>query len=138
MGAVARVAVNLRGVDRQHIGRGDAVRTPGAWLDTAEVDVALRAAGKLHRELVLHIGSAAVPVHVRPLGTAARGCGWRVRCRCASATSGCCATPASTASPPGIEVLDVRPPRCVAAARHATGPTSWRPAASARRYARDK
>ena len=32
--AVARVAVNLRGVDRQHIGRGDTVRTPGAWLET--------------------------------------------------------------------------------------------------------
>ena len=71
VGAVARVAVNLRGVDRQHIGRGDTVRTPGAWLDTAEIDVALRTAGELHRQLVLHIGSAAVPVHVRPLGTAA-------------------------------------------------------------------
>ena len=72
VGAVARVAVNLRGIDHQHIGRGDALRTPGAWLDTSEIDVALRNAGKVHRELVLHIGSAAVPVHVRPLGTAAR------------------------------------------------------------------
>ncbi|MGZ6780904.1 MAG: GTP-binding protein, partial [Mycobacterium sp.] len=69
--AVARVAVNLRGVDRQHIGRGDTVRTPGAWLDSAEIDVVLRNPGGLHRELVLHIGSAAVPVHVRPLGEAA-------------------------------------------------------------------
>src|SRR6478735_2888976 len=47
---------------------GDAVRTPGAWLDSEKIDVALRAAGELHRELVLHVGSAAVPVHVRPLG----------------------------------------------------------------------
>ncbi len=70
--AVARVAVNLRGVDRQHIGRGDTVRTPGAWLDTTEIDVALRKPGELHRQLVLHIGSVNVPVHVRPLGTAAR------------------------------------------------------------------
>ena len=72
VGAFARVAVNLRGVDHQHIGRGDTLRTPDAWLDTAEIDVALRSSGKMHRELVLHIGSAAVPVHVRPLGTAAR------------------------------------------------------------------
>jgi selenocysteine-specific elongation factor len=72
VGAVARVAVNLRRVDRQQVGRGDTLRTPGAWLDTAEVDVALRAAGRLHEQLVLHVGSAAVPVHVRPLGDAAR------------------------------------------------------------------
>ena len=70
--AVARVAVNLRGVDRQHVGRGDTVRTPGAWLDTTEIDVALRKPGELHRQLVLHIGSVNVPVHVRPLGSAAR------------------------------------------------------------------
>jgi len=94
--AVARVALNLRGLDRRHIGRGDTVRAPGAWLDTAEVDVALRAAQTLHRELVLHVGSAAVPVHVRPLGAGAarRGpaptssrpaCRWT---RCAG-SSGC-------------------------------------------------
>ena len=134
--AVARVAVNLRGIDRQHIGRGDTVRTPGAWLDTAEIDVALRAAGELHRQLVLHIGSAAVPVHVRPLGTAARGCGWRARCRCASATSGCCGTPASTASRRASRCSTCVRRSCVAAAPHATGPTNWRPDAPARRYAR--
>ncbi|KUI34334.1 translation elongation factor [Mycobacterium sp. IS-1496] len=72
VGPVARAAVNLRGVERQEIGRGDALRTPGAWLDTEEVDVALRVADDLHRQLVLHIGSAAVPVQVRPLGAAAR------------------------------------------------------------------
>jgi selenocysteine-specific elongation factor len=40
--AVARVAVNLRGVEHHAIGRGDALLTPGRWLTTAEVDVALR------------------------------------------------------------------------------------------------
>jgi len=108
--AVARVALNLRGVDRQHIGRGDAIRTPGAWLDTAEVDVALRAAGQLHRQLVLHIGSAAVPVHVRPLGTAAR-------LRLARPLPlrvgdiGLLRDPGEHRIAAGIEVLDVRPPR---------------------------
>ncbi|MGY1581937.1 selenocysteine-specific translation elongation factor [Streptomyces sp. MN13] len=40
--AVARVAVNLRGVEHHAIGRGDALLTPGRWLTTSEVDVSLR------------------------------------------------------------------------------------------------
>ncbi|MFE1880432.1 selenocysteine-specific translation elongation factor [Streptomyces diastatochromogenes] len=71
--AVARVAVNLRGVEHRAIGRGDALLTPGRWLSTAEVDVALRTADSgelrdLPRELVLHVGSASVAARVRPLG----------------------------------------------------------------------
>ena len=111
VGAVARVAVNLRGIDRQQIGRGDAVRTPGAWLDSEEIDVALRAAGELHRELVLHVGSAAVPVHVRPLGTVgarlrlARPLPLRV------GDVGLLRDPGEHRIAAGIEVLDVRPPQ---------------------------
>ncbi|MFG1935309.1 selenocysteine-specific translation elongation factor [Mycobacterium sp. NPDC048908] len=110
VGAVARVAVNLRGVDRHHIGRGDTLRTPGAWVDTAELDVALRAAGELHRELVLHIGSAAVPAIVRPLGQAA------ARLRLARPLPlrvgdiGLLRDPGEHRIAAGIEVLDVRPP----------------------------
>jgi selenocysteine-specific elongation factor len=67
--AVARVAVNLRGVERDEIGRGDALLTPGAWRSTRGLDVRLSAqARELPTELVLHAGSTAVPVHVRPLG----------------------------------------------------------------------
>ena len=110
VGAVARIAVNLRGVDRQGIGRGDTLRTPGAWLDTAEIDVALRNAGELHRQLVLHIGSAAVPVHVRPLGTAARlrltrPLPLRV------GDIGLLRDPGEHRIAAGVEVLDVRPPQ---------------------------
>ncbi|GHF37381.1 selenocysteine-specific elongation factor [Amycolatopsis bartoniae] len=111
VGAVARVAVNLRGVERQRIVRGDTVRTPGAWLDTTEADVALRAAGELHRELVLHLGSAAVPVHVRPLGTVA------ARLRLARPLPlrvgdvGLLRDPGEHRIAAGFEVLDVRPPR---------------------------
>ena len=110
VGAVARVAVNLRGVDRQHIGRGDMVLTPGAWLDTSEIDVALRGAGELHRQLVLHIGSAAVPVYVRPLGAAAR-------LRLARPLPlrvgdiGLLRDPGEHRIAAGVEVLDVRPPQ---------------------------
>ncbi|OBG85881.1 translation elongation factor [Mycobacterium sp. E136] len=110
VGAIARVAVNLRGVDRQQIGRGDTIRTPGAWLDTTEIDVLLRESGELHRQLVLHIGSAAVPVHVRPLG--AKG----ARLRLARPLPlrigdiGLLRDPGEHRIAAGIEVLDVRPP----------------------------
>ncbi|HEY7054003.1 MAG TPA: SelB C-terminal domain-containing protein [Mycobacterium sp.] len=108
--AVARVAVNLRGVDRHAIGRGDTVCTPEAWLDTSEIDVALREAGELHRELVLHIGSAAVPVRVRPLGVVgarlrlARPLPLRV------GDVGLLRDPGEHRIAAGVTVLDVRPP----------------------------
>jgi selenocysteine-specific elongation factor len=65
--AVARVAVNLRGVERDEVGRGDALLTPESWARTAVVDVRLSITD-VPSELVLHVGSAAVPVRVRPLG----------------------------------------------------------------------
>jgi selenocysteine-specific elongation factor len=70
---VARVAVNLRGVAREAVGRGDLLLTPGAFLVGDLVDVRLRdphggAPAELPAELSLHAGSAAVPVRVRPLG----------------------------------------------------------------------
>ncbi|CAM02825.1 selenocysteine-specific translation elongation factor [Saccharopolyspora erythraea NRRL 2338] len=67
--AVSRVAVNLRGVEADDIGRGDVLLSPGRWLDTDLVDVRLSGsvAKELPRELALHIGSASVPVRVRPL-----------------------------------------------------------------------
>jgi selenocysteine-specific elongation factor len=107
--AVARVALNLRGVDRRDIARGDTVRTPGAWLDTAEIDVALRSADTLHRQLVLHVGSAAMPVQVRQLGTAA------ARLRLARPLPlrvgdvGLLRDPGEHRIAAGVEVLDVRP-----------------------------
>ncbi|ULE34090.1 selenocysteine-specific translation elongation factor [Mycobacterium sp. IDR2000157661] len=110
VGAVARVAVNLRGVDRGDIGRGDTLCTPNAWLDTAEVDVALRRPGELHRQLVLHIGSAAVPVHVRPLGDV----GARLRMAhplpLRIGDVGVLRDPGEHRIAAGVEVLDVRPP----------------------------
>ncbi|MGV0718603.1 selenocysteine-specific translation elongation factor [Mycolicibacterium sp. XJ662] len=108
--AVARVAVNLRGLDHRDIGRGDTLRTPGAWLDTAEADVSVRAMAELHRNLVLHIGSAAVPVQVRPLGTTA------ARLRLARPLPlrigdvGLLRDPGQHLIVAGISVLDVRPP----------------------------
>ncbi|GAB3001183.1 selenocysteine-specific translation elongation factor [Mycobacterium bourgelatii] len=110
VGAVARVAVNLRGVDRRDVARGDTLRTPGAWLDTAEVDVVLRSPEKVHERLMLHIGSAAVPVRVRKLGPVA------ARLRLARPLPlrvkdiGLLRDPGEHRIAAGVEVLDVRPP----------------------------
>jgi selenocysteine-specific elongation factor len=68
---VARAALNLRGVDRDSVGRGDALVTPGAWTVTSEVDVLLDSGATLPAEPLVHIGSAAVAARVRPLGTGA-------------------------------------------------------------------
>ncbi|KUH83509.1 MULTISPECIES: selenocysteine-specific translation elongation factor [unclassified Mycobacterium] len=113
VGAVARVAVNLRGVDRRHIGRGDTVRTPGAWLDTAEIDVLLREPSESHRlhpQLVLHIGSAAVPVRVRPLGTAGARLRFARPLPLRVGDIGLLRDPGEHRIAAGIEVLDVWPP----------------------------
>ena len=71
--AVARVAVNLRGVPRDRVRRGDALLS-GAWLRVRELDARLRGlrgepvTGGLPAELMLHTGSAATAVRRRPLG----------------------------------------------------------------------
>jgi selenocysteine-specific elongation factor len=67
---VARVAVNLRGADRAEVVRGMALVAPDDWTLTDTVDVRLRGApaDELPSELTIHIGSAAVPARVRPLG----------------------------------------------------------------------
>ncbi|MFD9543744.1 selenocysteine-specific translation elongation factor [Streptomyces sp. NPDC060022] len=70
--ATARVAVNLRGLDKESTGRGDALLTPDSFLSCLSCDVRVQHGGtpasELPRTAVAHIGSAAVPVRVRPLG----------------------------------------------------------------------
>jgi selenocysteine-specific elongation factor len=66
--AVARVALNLRGLDRAEVSRGDVLLTPDAWHWTRTLDVRLSARERLPAELVLHLGTAAIPVRVRALG----------------------------------------------------------------------
>ena len=72
---VARVAVNLRGVPREAVVRGDVLLTPGAWRPAAELDVRLAGVrgtapdlDELPEQLTFHAGSAAVAARVRPLG----------------------------------------------------------------------
>lgn len=69
-GAVARVAVNVRGVDHRRIRRGAALVTPGAFHATDLVDVRLAGdpVDSLPPTAALHLGSAAVTARIRPLG----------------------------------------------------------------------
>jgi selenocysteine-specific elongation factor len=70
IGAVARVAVNLRGLDRAAVHRGAALLTPGRFRVTDLVDVRVHGdpVAGLPPTVTLHVGSAAVPARVRPLG----------------------------------------------------------------------
>jgi selenocysteine-specific elongation factor len=85
------------------------VRPPGRWIFSSDVVVALRSAGRLHEQLVMHVGSAAVPVHVRPLGAAARlRLARELPLRVGDV--GLLRDPGEHRIAAGVEVLDVRPP----------------------------
>ncbi|MGZ4783722.1 MAG: selenocysteine-specific translation elongation factor, partial [Oryzihumus sp.] len=68
--AVARVAVNLRSVAREDVGRGQALLTPGSWRQTDVMDARLPGSdpAALPAHLVLHVGTASVPARLRGLG----------------------------------------------------------------------
>jgi selenocysteine-specific elongation factor len=109
--AVARVAVNLRGVPIQDVRRGNALVTPDAWELTTEADIRLFDIGPadLPGDLVLHLGSAAIPCRLRPLGEDT------ARLRLATCQPlqpgdrGVLREPSSRLTT-GLEVLDVDPP----------------------------
>lgn len=76
----SRVALNLRGASAAAVPRGTALSTPGTVTTTGVVDVRLLPAGGDAQEpaawpehLVLHLGTAAAPVRLRPLDGATGG-----------------------------------------------------------------
>ncbi|MHA3836723.1 selenocysteine-specific translation elongation factor [Terrabacter sp. AAH1] len=71
--AVARVAVNLRGIAAEEVRRGDLLLTAGAWRSTTQLDVRLAEETPARRPLhvMVHIGTTAVQARVRPLGGSA-------------------------------------------------------------------
>jgi selenocysteine-specific elongation factor len=141
--AVARVAVNLRGVPRESVHRGAALLSPAAFLTTRVVDVRLsrsgppsrhgdisgftgsfsRRYGSMSKQVIVHVGTAAVAARVRLLGadtarlTLAQPLPLRIGDRALLRD------PGTRRIPAGITVLDVRPPalrrRGAAAARAA-------------------
>ncbi|MGW2732564.1 GTP-binding protein, partial [Streptomyces sp. NPDC001494] len=111
-GAVARVAVNVHGPETGALRRGQALLTPDRWLATGTADV--RVTGEpvrdLPRSVTLHIGTAAVPVTVRPLGedttrlTLRRALPLRIGDRAVLRE------PGGSRTPCGVTVLDVQRP----------------------------
>lgn len=66
--AVARVALNLRGVATDELARGSVLLTPGAWPTTTVVDARLSSDPReLPTRVMLHVGTASHEVRVRPL-----------------------------------------------------------------------
>ncbi|TDQ00987.1 selenocysteine-specific translation elongation factor [Labedaea rhizosphaerae] len=120
--AVARVAVNLRGVEAGQLARGSALLTPGAWDHTDTIDVRLTKPARLPSELVLHIGSAAVPVRVRALDPRAARLQLRSPLPLRIGDRVVLRDPGQHAIAAGADVLDLDPPplrRSGAAARRA-------------------
>jgi selenocysteine-specific elongation factor len=114
---VARVAVNLRGLPREAVTRGDVLLTPGAWLTTELVDVRLRGLrgdapdpAALPEELGLHVGSAAVSARVRPLGPDTVRLRLRHRLPLRIGDRAVLRDPGRRQVAAGITVLDIRPP----------------------------
>jgi selenocysteine-specific elongation factor len=130
VGGVARVALVLRGVPRGRHGRGTALVAPGRWAHTTSVDVRTRfgeASGRLARQMVLHIGSAAVPVALRPLGPDTARLTLNTRLPLHVGDTALLRDPGRRAVA-GVSVLDVRPPTLVrrgAAAARARELASW-------------
>jgi selenocysteine-specific elongation factor len=64
----ARVALRLGRPAARDVGRGCVLVTPGAYADVTEMDVRLRGDQRLPGRPLLHLGSARVSVHARPIG----------------------------------------------------------------------
>lgn len=111
--AVARVAVNVHGAPDGALRRGDVLLAPDRWLLTEAVDVRVTGepAADLPRRASLHIGAAAVPVTVRPLGedTARLTLDRRLPLRVGDRAV--LREPGGGRPPSAATVLDVRPPR---------------------------
>ncbi|MFI0353686.1 selenocysteine-specific translation elongation factor [Actinomadura sp. 9N407] len=127
---VARVALNLRGVPRERLARGMALVGPGRWTHTTSIDVRTRfgeATGRLPRQMTLHIGSAAVPVRLRPLGPDTARLTLNARLPLHIGDTALLRDPGRRAVA-GVNVLDVRPPTLVrrgAGAARARELASW-------------
>lgn len=127
---VARVAVNLRGIAVGEVGRGDCLLTPGAWHACSELDVRVSThSGDLPAELLLHLGTAAVPVRVR-LGTDTARLVLRRVLPARAGDRGLLRSPSAASPATGVLVLDADPPSLrrrgaarerAAALCHATG-----------------
>ncbi|MEU9025061.1 SelB C-terminal domain-containing protein [Actinomadura sp. NPDC048394] len=110
---VSRVVLTLR--DAGRVGAGMALVTPDRWSLTTCVDVRTRfgeASGRLARRMTLHIGAAAVPVRLRPLGPDTARLTLNARLALHIGDTALLRDPERRAIA-GVSVLDVRPPTLV-------------------------
>src|SRR5262249_28828478 len=86
--------------------------TPDRWTLTDTVDVRLRGApaAELPRELTFHIGSAAVPAIVRPLGGNTARVMLHTKLPLHVGDTALLRDPGQHRIPAGVTILDVRPP----------------------------
>jgi selenocysteine-specific elongation factor len=123
IGPVARVAVNLRGIPRNQVRRGDVLLSPGRWHWTSALDVRLHRLADLPAELTFHVGTAAVPVHVRPLDEGVARLALRSALPLQAGDRAVLRDPGRHAVAAGVLVVDADPPalrrRGAAAARAA-------------------
>ncbi|MEO3824541.1 SelB C-terminal domain-containing protein [Actinomadura sp. B10D3] len=128
VGGVSRVVLTLR--DAGRVEAGMALVTPGAWTHTTCVDVRTRfgeASGRLARRMTLHLGAAAIPVGLRPLGPDTARLTLNTRVALHLGDTGVLRDP-ERRSIAGVSVLDVRPPTLVrrgAGAARARELASW-------------
>ncbi|HEY7763237.1 MAG TPA: selenocysteine-specific translation elongation factor [Actinomycetota bacterium] len=89
---VARVAINLVGVERHDLGRGDVITRPGEWIPTSMFDVELRAVRGLAKSLTargafkVYAGAAESDARVRFLDATRLEPGGRVFARLRTAS----------------------------------------------------
>jgi selenocysteine-specific elongation factor len=128
MTAVARVALNLRGIERDAVSRGSALVTRDAWIQTSMIDVRATSpdgeqSNELPASLVLHVGSAAVAVRIRPLSPGTLRLRLDRPLPLRPGDRGLLRDPGRHAVAAGVEVLDVDPPelRGSGAARRRAG-----------------
>ena len=110
---VTRVALTVTGAGATTaLAPGTPLVAAGRWTETASVDVRHgfgAASGRLARQLVLHMGSAAVPVRLRPLGPDTARLTLNTRLPLHVGDRALLRDPRRRAVA-GVSVLDVRPP----------------------------
>ncbi len=125
IGPTQRVAVNLRGTTAEESHRGDALVTPGAWPVAGVVDIRRTTGADLTEapgQLLVHIGTATVPAHVRPFNAGHARLVFERNLPLVPGDRLVLRDPGSRAVFGGAQVLDVDPPELTrrgAGTRHA-------------------
>ncbi|MFC0106727.1 hypothetical protein [Kibdelosporangium aridum] len=108
-----RVAMKVDGINPRRMRRGQALVALNSWRFVSVIDVRLKMldkSGMPARELVLHIGSAGIPAHVRHLGPSVARLTLRSPLPLRIGDSGLLHDPQRHLVVAGVTVLDILPP----------------------------